>query len=372
MNKKVIISGVSGQAGSYFVDYLLENTDYEIYGMVRRLSVKNHKNISHIKNPRFHLFSGDLNDQNSIFECIQDIKPDYFINCAAQSFVFESWVTPANTFQVCATSIIYILEAIRKIKPECRMINFGSSEEMGDVVYSPQDEKHPPRARSVYGAAKVAARQIIKVYRESYGLHALQCWNFNYESPRRGIEFITSKVTHGVANIYHAIKNNQNFDPIELGNLNSKRDWSHAKDVIDGVWRMINQDKYRTDWQQKREDAEYHGDNDLIDFDVNKDIKEYVFSSGETHEIRELVELAFFEAGIKGQWKNGNVPENETFETADGKILVKINPKFYRPAEVDLLLGDSSLARKELGWTPKIKFNELIKEMVQSHIKEHE
>ena len=197
MSKKVLITGVSGQAGSYFADYLLANTDYEIYGMVRRLSVSNHTNIEHLKNnPRFHLFSGDLNDCHSIFENIDNIKPDYFINCAAQSFVFESWVSPANTFEVVSVAIIHILEAIRKIKPECRFINFGSSEEMGDVKYSPQDENHPPRARSVYGAAKIAARQIIKVYRESYGLYCIQPWNFNYESERRGVEFITRKITN--------------------------------------------------------------------------------------------------------------------------------------------------------------------------------
>lgn len=360
MSKKVIITGVSGQAGSYFVDYLLANTNYEIYGMVRRLSVQNHINIKHIHNERFHLFSGDLNDQNSIFEAIQNIKPDYFINCAAQSFVAESWITPANTFQTDATSMIYILEAIRKIKPSCRFVNFGSSEEFGDILYSPQDEKHPPRARSVYGAAKVAARQIIKVYRESYGLYALQCWNFNYESERRGIEFVTRKISNGVAKIYHAIKNNQNFEPIELGNIDSKRDWSHAEDVIDGVWRMINQDKYRVDWQQ------------------NKDIKEYVFSSGETHSIREFIELAFNEAGISGQWfvNSKNEPLSEKYTFIDKELgwpvpdycLVKINPKFYRPADVEILHGNNTLAKTELDWQPKVKFPELVKRMVKNDI----
>ena len=214
MIKKVLITGVTGQAGSYFVEYLLDKTDLEIYGMVRRLSVKNHTNLTEkvLNNSRFHLFSGDLNDSHSIYKNIEDIKPDYFINCAAQSFVAESWISPANTFEVDCVSIIHILEAIRKLIPSCRFINFGSSEEMGDVVYSPQDEKHPPRARSVYGAAKIAARQIIKVYRESYNLFCVQPWNFNYESKRRGVEFVTKKITQNVARIYHSIKNNQNFE----------------------------------------------------------------------------------------------------------------------------------------------------------------
>lgn len=386
MSKKVIVSGVSGQAGSYFAEYLLKNTDYEIYGMVRRLSVLNHENIEHIKsNPRFHLFSGDLNDSHSIFEAIETIKPDYFINCAAQSFVFESWITPANTFLVDSVAIIHILEAIRKVKPSCRFITFGSSEEMGDVVYSPQDEKHPARARSVYGAAKIASRQIVKVYRESYGLYALQPWNYNYESKRRGVEFVTRKITQGVARIYHAIKNNQSFEPIELGNLDSYRDWSHCEDIVDGVWRMVNQEEYRPIIKPLLEKK--------VSLNLSEVLNEYILSSNETHSIREFVELSFKYSDIinllndkHGQgnleWWNKDCPDKikEHYKWAKSTDmgngfpyfdLVTVNPKFYRPADVCKLHGNSNAARNDLQWVPKFNFNDLVKEMVSSDIKNY-
>jgi GDPmannose 4,6-dehydratase len=346
--KRVIITGVTGQSGSYFVEYLLQHTDYEIYGMVRRLSVKNHNNISHlVNNPRFHIFSGDLNDAHSLSSAIDDIKPDYFINCAAQSFVAESWVTPAQTFMTDAVSTIHILEAIRKSCPKCRTLVYGSSEEFGNVEYSPQNEKHPLKARSPYAAAKIASRQIVKVYRESYSLFVIQPWNFNFESRRRGFEFVTRKITLGVARIFNALKNKQTFSAIELGNIDSKRDWSHANDIVNAAWLMLNQDKP----------------------------KEYVISSNETHSVREFIELAFKEAGIEGFWHGERT--NEEFSIANylveeydirSSVLVKINPKFYRPAEVELLWGDSDLARKELGWYPKYSFQDLVKEMVRSDI----
>ncbi len=378
MSKKVLITGVSGQAGSYFADYLLKNTDYEIYGMVRRLSVTNHGNIEHIKNhPRFHLFSGDLNDSHSIFENIEEIQPDYFINCAAQSFVFESWTTPANTFEVDCVSIIHILEAIRKIKPTCRMINFGSSEEMGDVLYSPQDEKHPPRARSVYGAAKIAARQIIKVYRESYNLYCIQPWNYNYESERRGEEFVTRKITKNVARIYHALKNKITFEPCRLGSLDSKRDWSHAEDIIDGVWKMVNQEVFRDNGEickqinygfcgnYEREDARKY---------LSSQLKEYIFSSGECHSIREFIELAFKNANITNiTWDGEGLNEVLWYKDNDGNPhkLVVIDPQYFRPADVETLWGSSEMAKKDLNWQPKVSFNELVSRMVHSDIENY-
>ncbi|MEK6883123.1 MAG: GDP-mannose 4,6-dehydratase [Nanoarchaeota archaeon] len=375
MSKKVILTGVTGQAGSYFADYLLENTDYEIYGMTRRLSVKNHINIEHLKeNTRFHLFSGDLNDSHSIFECIKNIMPDYFINCAAQSFVFESWISPANTMFINSVSIIHILEAIRQLNPKCRFVNFGSSEEWGDIVYSPQDEKHPPRARSIYGASKIAARQIIKVYRDSYGLYCLQSWCANYESPRRGIEFVTRKITKGLADIYHSIKNNRPIKAIELGNLDSKRDWSFCTDIINGIWRMINQEKFRNELKLSN------------DFS-SKQIKEYVLSSNETHSIRDFCELAVKKSNIIDLWREKYKIEGEIslkwgpfytekdayFACADDYTetflcLIKTNSKFNRLADVEVLQGDSSLARTELNWQPKISFDELVERMVKSDI----
>ena len=350
--KNIIITGVSGQCGSYFVDYLLENTDYEIYGMVRRLSVKNYKNIEHIKDKRFHLFSGDLNDSHSIYKCLEEIKPDFFVNCAAQSFVAESWITPANTMLTDSVAIIHILEVIRKLVPNCRFLNFGSSEELGDVVYSPQDEKHPARARSIYGVAKIAARQIIKVYRESYNLYAIQPWFYNYESERRGEEIVTRKITLGVARINNAIKNREMFDPISLGNVNSQRDWSYCLDMVDGAWKSLNQDK--------------------------NNVKEYIFSSNETRSIKNFVEKAFLEAGIDGYWSNSILDErferyilpNYIIENNNLKsyVLVDIDEKFFRPADVEKLWGDSNLARKELDWHPKVSFDELISKMVKNDI----
>lgn len=346
--KKVIITGVTGQDGSYMVDHILRNTDYFIYGVRRRSSNPNLQNIKHnLDNPRFKMVIADLSDSNSIDEIVKEIQPDYFINFAAQSFVGSSWQIPLQTFDATAVGVLRCLEAIRKYAPTCRFYSAGSSEEMGDVIYSPQDLKHPIRPRSPYGAAKAAARHITKVYRDSYNLFAIHSILYNHESERRGEEFVTRKITKGVARIFHAIKNNQDFEPIELGNLDSKRDWSHAEDFIEGIWLMLNQEKP----------------------------KEYILSSNETHTVREFIEIAFESAGIKGSWiyvHPDGLPEDEIFcyKTKDEnyKILVKINRKFYRPAEVDLLLGDSSLARKELGWSPKISFKNLVEKMVKSDL----
>ena len=216
---------------------------------------------------------------------------------------------------------------------------------MGNVDYSPQDEKHPLKPRSPYGAAKASARHIVKVYRESYNLYAIQGLLYNHESERRGEEFVTRKITKGVARVLKCLKNNENFEPIHLGNIDAKRDWSHAMDFVEGIWLMLNQNKPN----------------------------DHLLSSGETHTVREFIELAFKEAGIEGVWDfvNGKDPVNEEFLTTyDNSVvtLVKINPEFYRPAEVDLLWGNSSKARKELNWNPKISFKELVKRMVERDI----
>lgn len=344
--KNVIVTGVTGQDGSYMVDYLLENTDHQIYGMVRRSAKPDYSNIQDaLKNPRFQFVTGDLADSNSLENLVREIQPDYFINFASQSFVGASWQIPEQTFDVTATGVLRILESIRKHSPKCRFYSAGSSEEMGDVIYTPQDINHPIRPRSPYGAAKAAARHITKVYRESYGLYAVHCILYNHESERRGSEFVTKKITENVARIQYALKNKHPFSPLELGNIDSKRDWSHAYDFIEGVWIMLNQEKP----------------------------KEYILSSGETHSIREFVEKAFKAAGIENVVCDGSgVNEKLWFKDSSGNphILVSINPKFYRPAEVDLLLGDSTPARKELGWSPKISFDKLVERMVSSDIDE--
>jgi GDPmannose 4,6-dehydratase len=241
-------------------------------------------------------------------------------------------------------SVLYQLEAIRKFAPNCRYYNAGSSEEFGDVVSVPQDENHPLRPRSPYGASKASARHIVKVWRDSYKTFAVQGWLFNHEGTRRGKEFVTRKITSGIASIYFALKNKESFKPIELGNLDSKRDWSDAEDFVDGVWKMIN----------------------------NQEPKDYVLSSNETHTVREFVELAFAAAGIEGQWLGNKGTTEEVFlEKVSKKVLLKINPVFFRPAEVDILLGDSTLARKDLEWRPKTSFPDLVKKMVNNDIALH-
>ena len=687
--KTIVVTGVTGQDGSHMVDFLLKNTDYLIFGGVRRLSVYNHENIKHIKSDRFHLINFDLTDSHAISRTVEKLQPDYFINFAAQSFVASSWDFARQTWQTNSTAVLDILEAIRLYKPSCRLYQAGSSEEFGNVQYTPQDENHPLKPRSPYGASKAASRQLVKVYRESYGLYAVQGYLFNHEcltektpiiikykdsglinilpiseivphrrnhlkgkkyistdncnyliwdggtwseiltrtatwndenndkdihrimcragfyeatadhisfvkggmqiktkdlsvnnelelkplpeknnisivldeeaellglmtaegyisedgrgkftnkdndlcervkflwsklssgytseyysqsgftnrkdikninlcgdsnylkllrknlytetgdkripikilnsnlktiqiylkayndgdglkasnqktefqgfttssytlasglcyllsllkfrftlcpeergdrlyfkininsnnknisnkgkhliksqnevtkisklqysgwlfdletksgtfsagigfswvhnSPRRGEEFVTRKITKNIARIYHAIKNNEPFSPLELGNIEAKRDWSDAEDFIEGVWMMLNQDKYNNNYDGTP--------------------KEYVFSSNETHTIKEFAEKAFAYAGISGEWIGE--AEHTIFINKDKKTLIQINPKFYRPAEVELLLGDYNRARKELNWQPKISFDKLIEKMVQ-------
>jgi GDPmannose 4,6-dehydratase len=352
-DKCLIVTGVTGQDGSHMVDYLLKNTDYLIFGGVRRLSVNNHVNIKHIKSDRFHLVNFDLNDSNNIYNIVEKLQPDYFINFAAQSYVACSWDFVKITWETNCTSVIDILEAIRIYKPSCRLYQAGSSEEFGNVSYSPQDEKHPLKPRSPYGASKVASRQIIKVYRESYNLYVIQGWLFNHEGTRRGEDFVTRKITKNVARIHNLIKNNEEIIPIELGNIYAKRDWSDSEDFIDGVWRMLNQDIHNKNY---------------IGVPC-----EYVFSSNETHSIKEFIELAFKFININGYWKNDtNDGINEKYyyinDNNEEVILVKINPSFYRLSEVDILFGNSNKARDELGWLPKISFNTLIEKMVKNDI----
>ena len=348
--KTVFVTGVTGQDGSHMVDYLLKETNYMIFGGARRLSIKNHENIAHLdNNPRFKLVNFDLSDTHSISKIVEKLKPDYFINLAAQTFVGSSWDFPAQTWECNTTGVIHILEAIRQHKPTCRFYNAGSSEEYGNVEYIPQDEKHPSKPRSPYGASKSASRQLVKVYRESYNLYAIQGLLFNHEGTRRGEEFVTRKITKGVARIKKSILEGKSFEPIELGNVKAKRDWSDAEDFVDGIWKMLNQETPN----------------------------EYVLSSNETHTISEFVWHAFKFAGIEGAWHGEAESSEFSISTKDAikyepisSVLVKINPKFYRPAEVDLLLGDSTKARKDLGWKPETSFEQLVEKMVTNDLKQ--
>jgi GDPmannose 4,6-dehydratase len=339
--KKVLITGVTGQDGSNLTRFLLKNTDCEIYGAVRRISVLNHENIEDIKDPRFKLINLDITDQQSIINNIKTIVPDYVVNFAAQSFVGESWNSPIHTFTTNTLSVMYLLEAIREYNPSCRFYSAGSSEEMGDVDYAPQDLKHPLKPRSPYGASKCAARHLVKVYRESYNLFAIHCILFNHEGIRRGKEFVTRKISCNIARIKNEIDNNKTITPLELGNINSVRDWSDSEDFVEAVWIMLNQPEPR----------------------------EYVLSSNEIHSVKEFIDLTCKYANLENtHWEiDEENPLNTTLKYND-QVIIKINSNLYRPAEVDLLYGDSTETRLAIGWYPKTSFTHLVKKMIDNDI----
>ena len=371
----VIVTGVTGQDGSFMVDYLLKNTSYEIFGGARRLSVANHENISHLENePRFHLINFDLTDAHSISQIISQLNPSYFINFAAQSFVKSSWDFPAQTWDTNTKGVIHILESIQLHCPACRFYNAGSSEEFGDVAYAPQDEKHPLRPRSPYGASKAAARQLVKVYRESYNLYAVQGWLFNHEGTRRGEDFVTRKITKGIARIYKAIKEGKPFVPIELGNVDAHRDWSDAEDCVDAVWRMLNQEEYNDAIKNKIPSSELKACHFMVAWNqiIIPYIKEYVVAHGDTHSIREFIELSFAEIGITNLvWDGEGVDEVLWYKDNDNNPhkLVTINPVYYRPAEVEKLHGNASNITNDLQWIPKTSFTDLVKKMILNDIR---
>jgi GDPmannose 4,6-dehydratase len=335
--QKVLITGVTGQDGSNMTRYLLNNTNCIIYGGIRRLSVANHENIIDIEDERFHIVNLDISDQQSILNNVKLIKPDYIINFAAQSFVGESWNSPIHTFTTNTLSVIYLLEAIREFVPNCRFYSAGSSEELGDVNYSPQDLHHPLKPRSPYGASKCAARHLVKVYRESYNIFAIHCILFNHEGIRRGKEFVTRKISSNIARIKKEIDLKMPIKPLELGNINAIRDWSDSEDFVEAVWIMLNREEPR----------------------------EYVLSSNETHTVKEFIDLTCKYAGLNVTWEIDEEDPLNTVLLCNGTPIVKINAKYYRPAEVDILFGDSNETRKAIGWTPKISFNQLVKKMIE-------
>ena len=337
MSKKVLITGILGQDGSNMAEYLLNNTDNRMYGMQRRSGTPNFTNIKpFIAHDRFSLVDGELTDSASINDLVIKIQPDYLINFGANSYVGVSWDTPLSVFDINASGVIRCLEAIRKHKPDCRFYSAGSSEELGDVDYSPQDINHPIKPRSPYGASKAAARHLVKVYRESYDLYAVHSILFNHEGPRRGAEFVTRKITKKVAEIHHKIKNKDSFETLKLGNIDSRRDWSDSRDFMRGVWLMLNQNKP----------------------------KDYVLASGETHSVKDFVTKAFSAAGIPGLWSGEGLDAKfRLFQ--ENTVLAEISEEWFRPAEVDLLHGDASEAKKDLGWKREISFDKMIEDMVQ-------
>ncbi len=314
--KKALITGITGQDGSYLSEFLLDK-GYEVYGMVRRSSVERFDRIEHIKD-RLNLIQGDLTDQSSLDEAIKSIQPAEVYNLAAQSFVPTSWNQPTLTAEVTGIGTTRLLEAIRKIKPDAKFYQASSSEMFGKVREVPQTELTPFHPRSPYGVAKVYGHFITVNYRESYNIFACSGILFNHESPRRGLEFVTRKITHGAARIKVGLAKE-----LRLGNLDAKRDWGFAGDYVKAMWLML---------QQSEPD-------------------DYVVATGQTHSVREFVELAFGCAGL------------------DWKKYVVIDPKFLRPAEVELLVGDPAKAKKKLGWKPDVTFEELVKMMVEGDIK---
>lgn len=346
MSTKILVTGTLGQDGANMAEFLLRDPDNKVFGMIRRSSCPNFTNCKNfLDHPNFQLVYGDLTDEFSISKLVQEIQPDYFINFAANSFVGCSWDMPMHVFDTNAVGVMRCLEAIRAYQPKCKFYSAGSSEEFGDVDYCPQDLKHPLKPRSPYGASKCAARHLVKVYRESYDMFAVHGTLFNHEGTKRGEEFVTRKITKGVARIKKSIDLGEKFKPIELGNIYAQRDWSDSEDFVEGVWLMLTQDKPR----------------------------DYVLASGESHTIKEFVDRAFVAAQIEGCWRE---TPNDALKTKfhnnskEGEVLVKINPQFYRPNEVELLLGDPTDIKLELGWKPKVSFCDLVKKMVQHDLNE--
>jgi len=338
--KKAIITGITGQDGAYLAELLL-NKGYEVYGTYRRtssvnfwrmeeLGIENHENL--------HLIEYDLTDQANSIHMVKDIQPDEIYNLAAQSFVGVSFDQPLATAHITGLGCVHLLEAIRIVNPKIRFYQASTSEMFGDVQEIPQKETTPFWPRSPYGAAKMYAHWMVVNYRESYDMFASSGILFNHESSLRGREFVTRKITDSVAKIKLG-----KLDCIELGNMDAKRDWGFAKDYVEGMYLMLQADKADT----------------------------YVLATNRTETVRDFVTMAFKAIDVELAWKGTAEAETAT-DKATGNVVVKVNPKFYRPAEVDLLIGDPSKAKKELGWEPKCTLEELCAMMVKADLRRNE
>ena len=317
VSKRALITGITGQDGSYLAELLLEK-GYEVHGMVRRSSTETFQRLESIRDA-ITLHTGDLLDQRSLVDVLRASEPDEIYNLAAMSFVAASWNQPVLTAEFTATGVTRMLEAMREVVPEARFYQASSSEMFGRVLEVPQRESTPYYPRSPYGVAKCYGHFITVNYRESYGLFACSGILFNHESPRRGREFVTRKVTHGVASIRLGLQ-----EELALGNLDAARDWGYARDYVEAMWLMLQQDEP----------------------------DDYVIATGEAHTVRELVDVAFEHAGL------------------DPADHVRIDPRFMRPAEVEHLIGDASKAREQLGWRPRTGFEDLVKLMVDADLEE--
>ena len=335
--QKIIVTGAAGMLGSLMIDYLLANTVVEVYGMVRPHSSPNLNNLSlSINNPRFNLIYGDLLDSSSMERAIKDIHPDIFFNFGCPSFVSNSWDFPSQTFNAGATGIIYILEAVKNFAPQCKFINMGSSEEFGTAKYTPQDENHPLSPSSLYGASKAAARLIIQSYVAKYSLNACQPILYNNEHHRRGESFLSTKVAKGVARISKEMKLGRGVSPIELGSLDSLRDFSASEDFVRALWLISRQYK----------------------------MENYVLSSGQLRSIKEFVETAF---KASGQWEGDLAWRGNDLYIGNVKVTTT-NPAFYRAPEKISLCGNTEKIERQLGWKPRIGFGEMVASLVQYQI----
>lgn len=328
--KKALITGVTGQDGSYLSELLLEK-GYEVYGIMRRKSVVDYGNVEHLKD-KIHFIYADMTDLPSLIHAMKISQADEVYNLAAQSFVGTSWEQPLATADIDALGVTNMLEAIRTIKPEARFYQASTSEMFGKVQEMPQTEKTPFYPRSPYGVAKVYGHWITKNYRESYDMYACSGILFNHESERRGLEFVTRKITDAVARIKLGVQ-----ECLELGSMDAKRDWGHSKDYVRAMWLML---------QQEQAD-------------------DYVIATNETRTVREFVETAFSHVNIEVEWKGTGVDE-VGIDKVTGKTIVRVNPKFFRPAEVEVLLGNPEKAEKKLGWEREISFSELVKRMIDN------
>ena len=336
MVKKIaLITGITGQDGSYLSELLLDK-DYDVHGIVRRASVPNTQRIEHIKD-KINLHYGDMTDSAGLNNLVRQIQPDEIYNLAAQSHVKISWDCPEFTAETDAVGVLRLLEAIRTngLENKTRFYQASTSELYGLIQEQIQSEKTPFYPRSPYGVAKLYGYWITVNYRESYDMFACNGILFNHESPRRGENFVTRKITLGAARIKEGLQ-----DRLELGNLDSKRDWGHAKDYVEGMWRILQA----------------------------KQPEDFVLATGTTTTIRDFTTMAFKETGVDLKWSGKGV-EEKGIDKATGKIVVVVDPNYFRPAEVSLLLGDSTKARTKLGWKPKYDLSALAKEMVAEDLK---
>ncbi len=330
--KNALITGITGQDGSYLAELLLKK-GYNVYGIMRRKSVADYGNCEHLKD-KIKFIYADMTDVISLINAMKISQADEVYNLAAQSFVATSWEQPIATAEIDALGVTNMLEAIRTVKPSCRFYQASTSEMFGLVQEMPQTEKTPFYPRSPYGVAKLYGHWITKNYRESYNLYACSGILFNHESERRGKEFVTRKITDAVARIKFGVQ-----EYVELGNLSSKRDWGHSADYVKAMWLMLQQE--------------------------NPD--DYVIATNETRTVREFAETAFAHAGIKIRWEGEGVDEVGINEE-NGKAVVKVNKEFFRPAEVDILLGNPAKAEEKLGWKREVSFSQLVERMVKNDL----